>query len=171
MQSFSPSGPLGTSRREEFRARWRNLDGPIGVRLPLLTIFLITDSVRILAAAADDNVALDGRVVVVKDITTPALPPKRLEGTDLRRLLSSGKRNNYKAVEGNLRGQLVNLRRNFRRTNATKSGKRHHLSARLSWQQACNLGFRGDLEEWIDCQARGATAPPSAVRSFPSPPS
>ena len=30
----------------------------------------------------------------------------------------------------------------------TKSGKRHYLSARLSWQQACALGFRGDLGEW-----------------------
>jgi hypothetical protein len=30
----------------------------------------------------------------------------------------------------------------------TKSGKRHSLSARLSWQQARELGFRGNLEEW-----------------------
>jgi len=30
----------------------------------------------------------------------------------------------------------------------TKSGKRHHLSARLSWQRACELGFRGNREEW-----------------------
>jgi len=39
-------------------------------------------------------------------------------------------------------------RRNFRRTNDTKRGKRHHFSARLSWQQACDLGFGGDLGEW-----------------------
>jgi len=39
-------------------------------------------------------------------------------------------------------------RRRYKSLSDTKSGKRHHLSARLSWQQACDLGFRGDLEEW-----------------------
>jgi hypothetical protein len=39
-------------------------------------------------------------------------------------------------------------RRNYRNVHDTKSGKRHLLSARLSWQQACDLGFRGNLEEW-----------------------
>jgi hypothetical protein len=39
-------------------------------------------------------------------------------------------------------------RRNYRNVPDTKSGKRHHLSARLNWQPACELGFRGDLEEW-----------------------
>ena len=39
-------------------------------------------------------------------------------------------------------------RRLFQNMSDTKSGKRHHLSARLSWQQACDLGFRGDLGEW-----------------------
>jgi hypothetical protein len=39
-------------------------------------------------------------------------------------------------------------RRHFQNMSDTKSGKRHHLSARLSWQQACDLGFRGDLGEW-----------------------
>ena len=39
-------------------------------------------------------------------------------------------------------------RRLYQNKSDTKSGKRHHLSARLSWQQACDLGFRGDLEEW-----------------------
>ena len=39
-------------------------------------------------------------------------------------------------------------RRLYQKISDTKSGKRHHLSARLSWQQACDLGFRGDLEEW-----------------------
>jgi len=39
-------------------------------------------------------------------------------------------------------------RRIYQRQSDTKSGKRHHLSARLSWQQACELGFRGTLEEW-----------------------
>ena len=39
-------------------------------------------------------------------------------------------------------------RRNCGRTNDTKSGKRHHAAARLSWQKACELGFRGTLGEW-----------------------
>ena len=39
-------------------------------------------------------------------------------------------------------------RRLYQGQSDTKSGKRHHLSARLSWQQACDLGFRGNLEEW-----------------------
>jgi hypothetical protein len=39
-------------------------------------------------------------------------------------------------------------RRLYRNMSDTKSGKRHHLSARLSWQQACTLGFRGDFGEW-----------------------
>src|SRR5678816_365459 len=39
-------------------------------------------------------------------------------------------------------------RRLYQNMSDTKDGKRHHLSARLSWQQACDLGFRGNLEEW-----------------------
>jgi len=39
-------------------------------------------------------------------------------------------------------------RRQYQNMSDTKSGKRHHLSARLSWQQACELGFSGDLHEW-----------------------
>jgi hypothetical protein len=39
-------------------------------------------------------------------------------------------------------------RRLYQNISDTKSGKRHHLSARLSWQQACDLGFRGTLGDW-----------------------
>jgi hypothetical protein len=39
-------------------------------------------------------------------------------------------------------------RRVYQKRSDTKSGKWHHLSARLSWQQACDLGFRGELEQW-----------------------
>ena len=39
-------------------------------------------------------------------------------------------------------------RRNYRNMQDTKSGKRSDTAARLSWQQACDLGFRGNLEEW-----------------------
>jgi hypothetical protein len=50
-------------------------------------------------------------------------------------------------------------RRLFQNKSDTKSGKRHHLSARLSWQQACDLGFRGDLGEWERLLGAQATAP------------
>ena len=39
-------------------------------------------------------------------------------------------------------------RRLYQNMSDTKDGKRHRLTARLSWQQACDLGFRGNLEEW-----------------------
>jgi hypothetical protein len=39
-------------------------------------------------------------------------------------------------------------RRNYRNVHDTKSGKRRDTAARLSWQSACNLGFRGTLGEW-----------------------
>jgi hypothetical protein len=39
-------------------------------------------------------------------------------------------------------------RRNYQNGHDTKSGKRSDTAARLSWQQACDLGFRGDLDEW-----------------------
>ena len=29
-----------------------------------------------------------------------------------------------------------------------KSGKRREVEARLSWQTACTVGFRGDLRDW-----------------------
>lgn len=39
-------------------------------------------------------------------------------------------------------------RRNYRDLNDTKSGKRRDTAARLRWQSACDLGFRGTLGEW-----------------------
>lgn len=39
-------------------------------------------------------------------------------------------------------------RRQHRTTPDTKGGKRHEAAARLSWQRACDLGFRGTLGEW-----------------------
>jgi len=39
-------------------------------------------------------------------------------------------------------------RRNYRNVRDTKSGKRSDTAARLSWQSACDLGFRGNLGEW-----------------------
>ncbi len=39
-------------------------------------------------------------------------------------------------------------RRAFRALNDTKSGKRHELNARLSFNTAVELGFRGSLSDW-----------------------
>ena len=39
-------------------------------------------------------------------------------------------------------------RRQYRNLPDTKSGSRREVAARLSWQTACKLGFRGSLGEW-----------------------
>lgn len=39
-------------------------------------------------------------------------------------------------------------RRQYRNANDTKGGKRHQTNARLSFNTACELGFRGSLDEW-----------------------
>jgi hypothetical protein len=39
-------------------------------------------------------------------------------------------------------------RRSYRNVNDTKSGKRRDIIARLSFNTACELGFRGSLDEW-----------------------
>jgi hypothetical protein len=39
-------------------------------------------------------------------------------------------------------------RRQYRNMQDTKSGKRSETAARMSWQAACTLGYRGSLGEW-----------------------
>jgi hypothetical protein len=39
-------------------------------------------------------------------------------------------------------------RRQYRKIPDTKSGHRSRLAARLSFETACGLGFRGSLDEW-----------------------
>ena len=39
-------------------------------------------------------------------------------------------------------------RRHYRNTSDTKGGKRREMNARLSFNTACELGFRGSLDEW-----------------------
>ena len=39
-------------------------------------------------------------------------------------------------------------RRHYRNVNDTKGGKRREINARLSFNTACELGFRGSLDEW-----------------------
>ena len=63
-----------------------------------------------------------------------------------------------------LASHIFVARRFYRNMSDTKSGKRHHLSARLSWQQACELGFRGDLEEW---ERLLEAAPPASLNDSP----
>jgi hypothetical protein len=39
-------------------------------------------------------------------------------------------------------------RRHYRNAHDTKGGKRRETNARLSFNTACELGFRGNLAEW-----------------------
>ena len=39
-------------------------------------------------------------------------------------------------------------RRHYRNADDTNSGKRREINARLSFNTACELGFRGSLDEW-----------------------
>lgn len=39
-------------------------------------------------------------------------------------------------------------RRDYRKMDDTKSGKRHERSAWTSYREASDLGFRGSIEEW-----------------------
>ncbi len=43
---------------------------------------------------------------------------------------------------------IFTCRRQYRIMQDTKSGKRHGIAARLSWSRACELGFRGSVQEW-----------------------
>ena len=47
-----------------------------------------------------------------------------------------------------LASHLFVSRRHYRNVNDTKSGKRREMMARVSFNTACELGFRGGLDEW-----------------------
>jgi hypothetical protein len=47
-----------------------------------------------------------------------------------------------------LASHIFVARRHYRNLNDTKSGKRRETIARLSFNTACDLGFRGTLDEW-----------------------
>jgi len=47
-----------------------------------------------------------------------------------------------------LASHIFIARRHYRNANDTKSGKRREANARLSFNTACELGFRGNLGEW-----------------------
>jgi hypothetical protein len=53
-----------------------------------------------------------------------------------------------KAEHDPLASHIFVSRRYYRNVNDTKSGKRREMIARLSFNTACELGFRGSLDEW-----------------------
>ena len=53
-----------------------------------------------------------------------------------------------KAEHDPLASHIFVSRRQYRNVNDTKSGKRRDMSAWLSFNTACDLGFRGGLDEW-----------------------
>ncbi len=53
-----------------------------------------------------------------------------------------------KAEQDPLASHIFVARRHYRNVNDTKSGKRREMTARLSFDTACELGFRGSLDEW-----------------------
>jgi hypothetical protein len=53
-----------------------------------------------------------------------------------------------KAEHDPLASHIFLSRRHYRNLTDTKSGKRREMIARLSFNTACELGFRGSLDEW-----------------------
>jgi hypothetical protein len=53
-----------------------------------------------------------------------------------------------KAEHDPLASHIFISRRHYRNANDTKGGKRREMNARLSFNTACELGFRGNLDEW-----------------------
>jgi len=53
-----------------------------------------------------------------------------------------------KAEHDPLASHIFFSRREYRNTDDLKSGKRREMNARLSFNTACELGFRGSLDEW-----------------------
>jgi hypothetical protein len=53
-----------------------------------------------------------------------------------------------KAEHDPLASHIFVSRRHYRNAQDTKNGKRREMMARLSFDTACELGFRGSLDEW-----------------------
>src|SRR5213592_855789 len=53
-----------------------------------------------------------------------------------------------KAEHDPLASHIFVSRRYYRNVNDTKGGKRREINSRLSFNTACELGFRGSLDEW-----------------------
>ncbi len=52
------------------------------------------------------------------------------------------------AAHDSLASHIFISRREYQKVNDTKSGKRREVPARISYSTACDLGFRGSLDEW-----------------------
>jgi hypothetical protein len=50
--------------------------------------------------------------------------------------------------QDSLASHIFISRRHYRNAGDTKGGKRREMNARLSFNTACELGFRGSLDEW-----------------------
>jgi hypothetical protein len=61
-----------------------------------------------------------------------------------------------KAEQDPLASHIFISRRQYRTANDSKSGKRREVAARLSYQAACELGFRGSLHEWAGLMGAAA---------------
>jgi hypothetical protein len=53
-----------------------------------------------------------------------------------------------KAEHDPLASHIFASRRSYRNVKDTKNGKRGEMNVRLSFNTACELGFRGSLDEW-----------------------
>ena len=53
-----------------------------------------------------------------------------------------------KAEHDPLASHIFVARRDYRNAHDTKNGKRREMNARVSFNTACELGFRGSLDEW-----------------------
>jgi len=53
-----------------------------------------------------------------------------------------------KAEHDPLTSHIFMSRRQYRNVNETKSGRRREMTALSSFNTACELGFRGSLDEW-----------------------
>jgi hypothetical protein len=53
-----------------------------------------------------------------------------------------------RAEHDSLASHIFVSRRHYRNAEDTKGGKRREMNARLSFNTACELGFRGSLDEW-----------------------
>jgi hypothetical protein len=62
-----------------------------------------------------------------------------------------------KAEHDPLASHIFISRRHYRNAHDTKGGRHREMNARLSFDTACELGFRGSLDEWE--RLMGAVAP------------
>ena len=150
-------------------------------------IVLVTVGLRTLAATVDNDLALDGGSVVPVDVHFAGATSKAsasiidclalcighcqgwLNSRSLKRDPCARSNLAFNSVLRETRSEVskkleitFSAGAAYQDKSDTKSGKRHHTAALLSWRSACDLGFRGTLGEWERLLGAQATAPPSA---------